>query len=146
MRKHVLILATILWIAFIFFNSMQTGTDSGQMSGILVGWVDDILQAINIQVDVAILSIWIRKLAHLFEYFVLGVLMYYVVTQYNIDFKRTIIYSFSIALLVSIIDEVIQTFVAGRAGLLTDVLIDALGVIIGISIVLFFKLLQKQKL
>lgn len=71
----------------------------------------------------------IRKIAHAFLFFILGMLFILLILTYGIERKIAalvgVLYSISIAF----VDETIQLFSKGRAGLFTDVMIDAGGAI-----------------
>ena len=139
MKKKLLITMTIIWILFIFFNSLQSGIVSAGASGRVVSIVYDVFSWIGIDIQIGTLSNLIRKLAHIFEYFVLAILVTLIVFDMNITPKYKYIYSLAFPLLISIIDEFIQTFIPGRAGLVVDVLIDMIGVIIGFGLVFLIK-------
>lgn len=78
----------------------------------------------------------IRKLAHFSIYTVLGVTTMCHVSTYAIDRWKRIGGSLAIGMLYAISDEIHQLFVPGRSGQVTDVLIDTMGVLVGIGIVL----------
>lgn len=145
MRKKVLIIISIIWICFIFFNSFQTGTQSGAISGSFVTWIYNALLSINIEIDPSILSRVIRKGAHIFEFFILGILLTLLFLEYKLQDKYRIIYSISLALLIAIIDETIQTFIPGRSGNAIDVLIDTIGIVLGIGLVVLINLFNSRK-
>lgn len=145
MRKKILIVLTTIWICFIFFNSFQTGSVSGSYSGTLVAFIYDILLSIGLEVNPSTLSLIIRKSAHIFEFFILGILIIYIFLEIKIQDKYRIIYSFVIALLIAIIDETIQTFIPGRAGSPIDVLIDTIGIILGILLIIISNLFLSRK-
>ena len=75
-----------------------------------------------------------RKLAHLFEYFVLGILVYINLDEY-IDNKATIL-SIIICLLYAISDEIHQLFIIGRSFGIKDIIIDLFGSLLGINLCL----------
>ena len=68
-------------------------------------------------------DLFLRKLAHLTEYAVLGALL--------ARGLRTLP-AFVAGVAYAVTDEIHQTFVTGRAGRVTDVAIDAVGVLLGI--------------
>ena len=76
----------------------------------------------------------LRKLAHTAEYAVLGALLLRATGQARIAFALAVLYAVS--------DELHQTFVAGRHGSPVDVVIDAVGVAVGI--VLFQSLRDRR--
>lgn len=72
----------------------------------------------------------VRKLAHFTEFFVLGVISKLTFKDQNGFFKSALL-----GIVVASIDETIQLFVPGRAGMIKDVLIDSFGCIC--AVVLF---------
>lgn len=115
-KKNISLLINITLMCFIFYFSHQTGQESSQMSNNLL----------------------IRKLAHITEYAVLAFFVYAYVSSYKnvripglVAVIVTIIYAAS--------DEYHQTFIVGRSGNITDVLIDAIGVVVGVLTSRFIK-------
>ena len=136
-----------LWAAVIFWFSAQDGTHSDGMSGgitarlaaILPGWNSLSAQAQEARVN--FLHHLVRKGAHMTEYAVFGALLMNAVTRQR---RRANAVSAALAalggLLYAASDEFHQLFVPGRAGLVTDVLIDFGGVLIGV--LLFWAIYQ----
>jgi len=88
----------------------------------------------------------LRKLAHVFVYFVLTILIFDVLwiefKNKQLSFRRMYFIAGFLAFLYAVSDEIHQTFVPGRNGSPVDVAIDSLGILIGI---LFLLLLKKFK-
>ena len=126
--------ACVLWALFIFVNSMQTGNESGQMSGSVTEMINDALHSISPSLSVG--HLFVRKTAHFCEFALLALL-------FCLAFKATLVVSdgerlpikricfvllaFPSATAVAAIDETIQLFVEGRVGSVVDVLIDSSG-------------------
>src|SRR5690554_7259620 len=94
MRRKVLIVLSTIWICFIFFNSFQTGAESGAISGSFVNWIYNTLLSLKIEVDPSVLSIIIRKGAHIFEFFVLGILMTLIFLEFKLQDKYQLLITF----------------------------------------------------
>ncbi|MFQ9506008.1 MAG: VanZ family protein [Veillonella sp.] len=75
----------------------------------------------------------IRKLAHLTEFTILGGVLYVVLRRY-IEYG-TVVKTIVVGIVIASLDEFIQLFSLGRSSQLFDVLIDTVGIIIGISVV-----------
>lgn len=75
-----------------------------------------------------------RKIAHAVEYAVLAALVARVFAFYGAVPKRTAAYAFLIAVLYAFTDEYHQSLVPGRFAAWTDVLIDASGALISLSL------------
>lgn len=142
----VWILLCVLWTAMIFGFSLQNGTASSNESHAVTGilcWLGGRLGAEN-ALSVGV----VRKLAHFFEYFVLGGLSY--VTFRSVDARRCAMLGFGYSLAVALCDEfVCQGVSEGRAPLFGDVVIDATGAILGVFavflILLFLSKGRKRK-
>lgn len=136
MKRILWIISTILWTGFIFYNSLMTGLESGSTSNSIVNIFLRFLNLFNIQIDPSFASLLIRKGAHFFEFFVLGLLVYNVIKTFVLGKKKSIykninVYSFifvlTYCLLIAITDETIQYFVPGRYASIVDVMIDFSG-------------------
>lgn len=109
------LLASAAWILFILDRSAKTAEESVQESG----WVWNVLRSIIPGISVKL----VRKLAHFTEYFVLGGLLW---TDFYLT-KESLALPLLTGLIVAGADEYFQTFIPGRSGQLSDVLIDFSG-------------------
>jgi len=75
----------------------------------------------------------VRKLAHLFEYMILGILFFNVFSMY-FKRKKIIILTISLVIFYAITDEYHQTFIVGRQGTIRDVFIDGCGGVLAVII------------
>ncbi len=134
--------ACLVWLAFIFSNSMRTGTQSSAQSSTVVtllqravGWIfPDGWIANATGEDYLRLHAFIRKTAHFVEYAVLGGLLFGCYAVYARGFKGSLLPLLGV-LLFPVLDEWLQTRVAGRAGMLADVLLDIGGGLFGLILV-----------
>lgn len=144
--KHNYILMTllVLWHVFIFGQSMLPGNLSSSQSGFIVNLVKPIIHIFIPLMRVDTMSLLIRKLAHITEFFILGILLFSFYKK-RFKLKPLIIVTLIHGFIVASIDEGIQLFIINRAGLITDVLIDMIGVILAviISVVFYQKRLNK---
>ena len=85
----------------------------------------------------------VRKCAHFFIYFVLGLSMISFLREFSFPVRKLILLSIFLAFLYACSDEVHQLFVSGRSGEVRDVLLDTFGA--GIGVYLYY-LLFKQKI
>lgn len=144
MKKKILILLTIIWIGFIYYNSLLPGSYSSSQSMRFVDITKNILDYIGININIETLSLLIRKAAHVFEYFVLSILFTLIYIETNMSNRYKLTYSFLSTLLISIIDESIQSFVVGRYGTIIDVGIDMIGAILGIGLIILISLIRRK--
>lgn len=135
MKKYILLTLIILWLIIIFAFSNRNALDSLNDSNFIVDKIISFLESIsNKNINTDILGYIVRKCAHLFEYFVLGVLVVLYLNTFDIDIKKQICISILFCIFYSLTDEFHQLFVPGRSGNLIDVFIDTIGSTIGIFI------------
>ena len=146
-KKIILWILVILWMGLIFyFSSMDSLKSTRQSKGFLyhtIGNIIDIfdkdMSSIKKEELINKLDYPIRKIAHASVFFVLGILVFIALNEYNIDIKKLLLISFIICILYAISDEVHQLFISGRSAKAFDVLIDSFGSSIGLLIVYLFK-------
>lgn len=132
MRKYKIIyksLLVIMWLSIIFLFSNQNGQISTNLTNNIL---DKVLWFINN--DAAFMII--RKLAHLTEYFILGILVYNLLIEFSS--QKILTCSYLICLICSCMDEIHQLFISGRSANIFDVLIDFVGSILGILLMRAF--------
>lgn len=92
----------------------------------------------------------VRKTAHFVAYAALGVLVYTCVASFPFAKKEKlflyILTAFPVCVAFAVTDEYHQTFVSGRAGRFTDVLIDSGGAACGIAMAVLVVMLIKRKI
>ncbi len=146
-RRLIFTVLSVLFTAFIFFNSIQNGIASSAQSGNFVLILESILSRIGISVSIS--EFIIRKLAHFSEFFILGVLLCLTLRTYTVKIIKNVTVPLFIGLLIAVTDEFIQLFSAGRAGLVADVVIDfsgfITGLVLGILVVLWRNKRKKNK-
>ena len=123
---------TLVWIAFIFLRSMQSGEKSAEESSVIWTFLSKFIPSLS--------HTLVRKLGHLAEFTVLGCLLaalfrargFPAQLQKLSDLQCHIVLPAYCGLVVAFCDEIIQTGVPGRDGKITDVLIDFAGVCLGL--------------
>ena len=146
-----------LAVGFIIYNSMQTATESVKQSSTAVEVVQKVVAVVapNSPIVTATgdaynrLHSAVRSLAHVSEYALLGVLAGWCYRAYT-GKKIWLFAPFVGVTALSVIDECLQTFSAGRGAQFTDVLLDVSGGCLGIIIALFtvwigIKIVQKYR-
>lgn len=109
----------------IFYLSNQPAADSSKLSN---GLLDSILNFFRLQIEPDIkefLEKLIRKLAHLVEYGILGILAVNTLKSFKV--KKTYFFALLLCAIYATSDEIHQMFVLNRYGSLTDVLLDSFG-------------------
>lgn len=135
------IFLTILIIAFISSNSLKNGEESNAQSELIVEAVEAVLDP-NDEIPTATFNYIVRKAAHVTEFTALGMALAgqvwcinHIAPKQPAAHKRRIAAAGGIGLLTAITDEIIQIF-TGRTSSVTDVMIDFVGVVLGMVIVL----------
>lgn len=121
-KQSLYILATFLWAGLIYFLSAQPDLKTS-----LPAWYDLIL----------------RKMAHVFVFAVLTYLLAKTFTKHN---KAVILLVIILAIFYAFSDEIHQLNVEGRYGSAKDILIDSIGVFLGIFYLrrkYYFKIFKK---
>ena len=145
MKKKVLLILTVLWTAFIFFNSAQIGDDSASMSGFFVGIAKKMLSFVGIvNIDTENLSYAVRKAAHFTEFFVQSALLSAFIIEIKKKYGEYIIYALFTGLLTACCDELLQMFVEGRGSAVLDVFIDFSGTVLAAAVILTVIFLKKH--
>ncbi len=131
----------LLWLLVIWGNSLQTAAESSQKSLGFLEFLTPLLAKLGIPEELH--HTLVRKLAHLAEYGILGILWAEALLPVRTTAGKTKWACLGAAALICLaaaaVDETIQRFVPGRSGELRDVEIDFAGAVIGI---LFVKGLQ----
>lgn len=133
MKRWILYIVLCLIVFFIWDNSLQNGGTSDGFSLIFAKWIAPIANKLGFYGKIWALNRIIRKLAHLTEFTILGGVLYVVLRRY-IEYG-TVVKTIVVGIVIASLDEFIQLFSLGRSSQLSDVLIDTVGIIIGISVV-----------
>ncbi|WP_455683456.1 VanZ family protein [Thomasclavelia sp.] len=136
MKKLKYFIPAICWMIFIFIMSHTNGNDSSNQSNFIAKMI---LEFINI--DQNTLTFIIRKIAHMSEYAILLLFVYYGIHK-TIRYKYALLGSLLISFIYACSDEIHQLFIPGRSGQFTDVLIDTSGALIMLLIIYLW---QKRK-
>lgn len=150
-KKIVKIILIVLWCSLIFMFSNDTGgTSTKKSDGLIVRTVEKVikrqLSSEEKEKVLKYLVVPVRKSAHLFIYFILGILIISLLREYrNIDMKVVLLAVF-LGLLYACSDEVHQLFIKGRSCEVRDVLIDTVGVSLGVLLYsLIYRVRRRKK-
>ena len=136
--RLILFIAIILWMALIFwFSSAGHEVSSGQS--------ERVARSVQYITNISFSEAVVRKAAHVFLYFVLGILLTLLVRTYRIRWRAV-----GIACAYAATDETHQSLVGGRSGQVSDVLLDtaaacAGAVVIAGGYMFIYKLHKNQK-
>lgn len=142
-KKRTLILGLIfvLWILVIFAFSAMNANSSTDLTTIAINILTDI-RANNSFIDNIFnkltenhqLFYIVRKMAHMFVFCMLEIIVFTLLKTIKLSTLKTSLLSILIVFLYACTDEFHQLFVSGRSGQFSDVMIDTLGGLIGLSI------------
>ncbi len=116
-------------LVIFLMSSEVAGTSSARSDEIV-----RTIQSIGVNAPTNILTLLVRKAAHICAYFVLGILLFNLLKEYGLAAKKMIFISIAIAMLYACTDEIHQMFVPGRSGEVRDVLIDTAGAAAGVVV------------
>ena len=136
MKKTISIISLILWMIIIFsFSSADANKSTGTSDKVITTMIeikdkiiDQETPISEKEIIVKNSSFYVRKIAHITEYLILGLLMFNALKQFNI---LNIYYAIILCILHSCTDEFHQLFINGRSGSFRDVLIDTIGILLG---------------
>ena len=133
MKRWILYILLGLIVFFIWDNSMQNGGSSDGFSLLFAEIFVPIVNKLGFHGNIWTLNRIVRKLAHLTEFTILGSLLYTILRRYIT--YGTVIKTIGLGMLIASLDEFIQRFSPGRSSQFSDILIDTVGVVIGILVV-----------
>ena len=136
MKKIISFIVLILWMIVIFsFSSADANKSTGTSDKVITTMIeikdkitDQETPVSEKEIIVKNSSFYVRKIAHISEYLILGLLMFNTLKQFNI---LNIYYAIILCVLYSCTDEFHQLFINGRSGSFRDVLIDTIGILLG---------------
>lgn len=136
-KRIIKLFLVVLWMAFIFVFSHDTGEASTKKSdGLIINTIEFLLERDLSDAEkdkwLGYFVVPVRKGAHIVTYFILGYLMISLLKEFRLIDKRTFIFAIILCVLYAISDEVHQHFIPGRSGEALDVLIDTIGSCLGV--------------
>ena len=146
--RHLLYLFAILsllTVAFICGNSLKSIPESSAQSSAVADKIQGVVDPQQ-KVEPPIFHNLIRKLAHVIEFFVLGLFVcgFTICLGHELD-KRFVSMPLLIVLLIAVGDEWLQVYTE-RGSLVTDVLIDFSGALAGLLMAaMLYKIILKLK-
>ena len=138
MRKKIikitLWILVIIWMITILSFSSESAEFSDNKSRTIVQIIMPLIEKLNIEISIDQLNHYIRKTAHIFNYFLLSILL---TIAWRLSFTNKAKYTapYIIATIFSAIDEFFQTFINGRGGRLSDVMIDNIGILLALLLI-----------
>ena len=141
MKKIILLWSmVIIWMGVIFYlSSMDTGESNGKSREVITKVVDTTVDISHAKGDVSPkskekmvdkLNKPLRKCAHASVYFILAILILNALLSCNNKHLLVILLTIFLCFIYACTDEYHQTFVSGRTGQFSDVLIDTMGSVV----------------
>ena len=138
---------TVVIMLIIFILSAQPAVDSQEQSDFVL-WILHklgIAEGVSDSGEAFFFFVSIRKIAHMSLYFALGFAMN--IAVYNVrHFRNSITESITLvcSYIYACLDELHQTFVPGRAGMISDTMIDLIGIVIAILILTIYRMYKNN--
>ena len=128
-KKRIILFALVIsWMILIFwFSSAGHEVSSGQS--------ERVVQGVRHMTNISVPEMIVRKAAHVFLYFVLGILLTLLVRTYHIRWRSVVLWAVGIACTYAATDETHQLLVGGRSGQVSDVLLDTAAACAGAVII-----------
>ncbi len=132
------IMLVMAWMALIFTLSSHDAEQSSELSSgvtdAIIRIIENLEPNIRERIDMTAFHGFIRSLAHFAIYFVLGIFSANMFSQFFRDWFRIAVDGALFTLVVATFDEIYQSTVPGRAMMLSDVFIDTLGGLLGVTL------------
>lgn len=146
-QKLISTILLLSWMVIIFLMSARNAdvstSDSNRIGTMIAMMIRLVEPSFSTAELVESLDHAIRKTAHMSEYMILAMLLMNCLQAYGIKHRPEGGYAMAIGALYALTDEVHQYFVPGRSCQLSDVLIDSVGVFLGVCL---FSIIIKSKL
>ncbi len=138
-------LAVLIWMGIIFLFSSQPGDASGAASGRIVELITTGITTVFpfLEINEEALHFILRKGAHFMVYGILGILSLRAFRLSGYTRGKGFFYAWLLATVYAGFDEYYQTFVPGRSGEVTDVMIDSAGAFAGIFLYFLATVIQR---
>ena len=150
-RRIISIMLAVIWMVMIFVMSGASADASNEQSGVVVELVKKIFNVSSEQPELLDnMTTIVRKCAHFFEYFVLGILLLNVIRRFwpTTCKKKWAKYWYLAVIgasIYAVTDEVHQAFVPGRSCELRDIIIDTVAACVGVGMVMLIRRWRRRK-
>lgn len=134
-KKIILFILIIIWMCIIFNFSAQDSNESLNTSNEVIIKTAEVIKKEKLTEPekkslIKKFIVPVRKSAHFFLYFVLGILVFLFVSEYIRIKKKTILLTVISCFIYACTDEIHQLFSDGRTARILDVIIDTCGALI----------------
>ena len=144
LRQRIFLVLSVVITGFIFGQTLFSSADSHAQSGRIAAMLLYVLQGLSFRPDPDAFHLFIRKLAHFIEFGALGVCVGgYAFNRGCLQGRSYLAMPAYLTLLVAVCDEFLQSF-TGRSSLVSDVVLDYSGAILGLSVTAAFVFIKKK--
>ncbi|MFY0741948.1 VanZ family protein [Solibacillus silvestris] len=147
MLKSLSWIAVVLWMILIFYFSKQPVHISNDLSTTITEQLIEMAQMVAPveEVHVSTVNHFVRKNAHFFIYFCLGIFAFFALRISGIKSFHSIWVALIFCIIYAVSDEFHQLFVPGRGAQVKDVLIDCAGATLGIGTATIISSIRARK-
>lgn len=146
-RSTIAGILALVWMCVIFAFSAQTKEESSVVSqGFSYRIVNTTGLLLHLHIDeeqlreiANAIEGFVRKGAHMTEYAILAILICIWLGRWQLSHRRMVCIAAVLTIFYACSDEFHQLFVVGRAGRVSDVLVDSAGAVAGLALFLFLK-------
>ncbi len=141
-KSYIFAVLAVFATVFILFNSAQPAAESSESSAFFVNFLMKYIWF----TDVNQLTFFVRKTAHMTEFFVQALMISMAYLYGKNKFTDRFVHVMFFGLLTACSDELLQHFVEGRSDMVTDIWIDFSGVLFAVIIyyILYLKKVRKK--
>lgn len=141
--KILYVLLILIFIAFIFSNSLESSQVSASKSSYVVKKINQTLE--NMNSPFLLKEVFVRKSAHFIEFFILGSLVFGFMCMNGWVKSRYIIFPCFFCCLIAMTDETLQYF-SKRGSMLLDVWLDLAASVTAILLLYFIYNRYKKRI
>lgn len=157
-RLYFFLLLTLLWMGVIYWKSSEPYGQQDLKPWLATLFSESALQrflpqlqftydaqVISVQKPYSFLEFFIRKAAHISEYFILAFLIWQTLAATRLIRPTVFVLATLLSVLYAASDEWHQSFVPNRTGHLIDVGVDSIGVLLAMLLLLLWQLVRRSK-
>lgn len=147
-RFAVFLTLSVTVMAVIFVFSAQNGEQSSAASGFVSDFLRRVLSPVMPDEALDFVLKYIRKIAHISIYFLLGLFAALSASELSRKTGRLwlcIFAAWTVCMLYAVSDEFHQSFTAGREASFRDVLIDSAGALISVSLIGIISFIKRKR-
>jgi VanZ family protein len=145
------VVTLVFWMALILWFSSDNSEVSSSKSESIVQRIEPVVVKLagalrQEPITRVQLHVFVRKNAHMFNYFILSLLAYRVFSMRGgLAVNKRLFWAWFLATAFAAADEFYQTFIPGRTGKVSDIVIDNIGVLLGLLLISLITMGKRAK-